>query len=59
MHRCIGDVIDGRYETAKIKCGVRRLFSLEPCYTFWPVCIDKSWPITHTSSQFRNAVEYY
>jgi hypothetical protein len=31
--------------------GIRGLFFLEPCYTLWPVGIDKSWPI-HTSSNF-------
>jgi hypothetical protein len=45
IHSCIGDLINDRYETAKIKCGVRGLFSLEPCYTLWPVGIDKPLPI--------------
>jgi hypothetical protein len=38
LHSCIGDVIDDRCETAKIRCGIRGLFFLEPCYNLWPVC---------------------
>jgi hypothetical protein len=52
MYSFISDVIYDHYETAKkLSDGFQGLFSLELCYTLWPVGIDKSWPI-HMSSQF-------
>jgi hypothetical protein len=50
IHSCLGDVVYNRYmKQQKSNDKFLGFFSLESCYTLWPVGIDKSWPIRKSS----------